>query len=105
MIEFRHQVLAAYHDELVPLPINLNSILLMTNHNYQLVNKLLNTYPNKQTITISQLVNCPDQQLSDLGQLIFANIYANYTQKMWHISANEIDKNVLNRLQINLNYQ
>lgn len=105
MIKFRHQVLAAYQNELIPLPINLNSILLMTNHNYQLVNKLLSTYSNKQTITISQLVNCPDKQLSDLGQLIFANIYANYTQKMWHISANEIDKNVLNRLQINLNYQ
>lgn len=105
MIEFRHQVLASYQNELIPLPINLNSILLMTNHNYALVNKLLNTYPNTKAITINQLVNCADVQLSKLGQLIFQNIYANYTQKMWHISANEIDKNVLNRLQINLNYQ
>ena len=105
MIEFRHQVLASYQNELIPLPINLNSILLMTNHNYALVNKLLSTYPNTKAITINQLVNCADVQLSKLGQLIFQNIYANYTQKMWHISANEIDKNVLNRLQINLNYQ
>ena len=104
MIEFCHQVLATYQNKLVPLPINLDSILLMSNHNEQLVTKLLQTYPNTNAITINQLVNCPDKELSELGQLIFNNIYANYTQKMWNISAKDIDKNVLNRLQINLNH-
>ena len=105
MIEFRHQVLASYQNELVPLPINLDSILLMTNHNEELINKLLATYPHTKTITINQLVNSNDEQLRTLGQLIFDNIYANYTQKMWNISAKDIDKNVLNRLQIHLNHQ
>ena len=82
MIEFRHQVLASYQNELVPLPINLDSILLMTNHNQELVNKLLQKYPNVNAITINQLINANDHQLRDLGQLIFDNIYANYTQKM-----------------------
>lgn len=82
MIEFHHQVLASYQNELVPLPINLDSILLMANHNEQLINKLLATYPHTKTITINQLVNSNDEQLRTLGQLIFDNIYANYTQKM-----------------------
>ena len=82
MIEFRHQVLASYQNELIPLPINLDSILLMTNHNEELINKLLATYPNTKSITINQLANSSDEELSRLGQLIFDNIYVNYTQKM-----------------------
>ena len=105
MVQFRHQVLAAYQDQLIPLPINLDSILLMTHQNEKLVDQLLHTFPNTKAITINQLINCNDQALQNLGQLIFDNIYANYTKKMWNISAKDIDKNVLNRLQINLNTQ
>lgn len=104
MVEFKHQVLASYQNELIPLPINLDSILLMTNHNQKLVDKLLQTYNNVNNITINQLVNAKETELRELGQLIFDNIYANYTQKMWNIKAQDIDKNVLNRLRINLNH-
>ena len=82
MVEFKHQVLVSYQNELIPLPINLDSILLMTNHNQKLVDKLLQTYNNVNNITINQLVNAKETELRELGQLIFDNIYANYTQKM-----------------------
>ena len=82
MVQFRHQVLAAYQDQLIPLPINLDSILLITHQNEKLVDQLLHTFPNTKAITINQLINCNDQALQNLGQLIFDNIYANYTKMM-----------------------
>ena len=47
-----------------------------------------------------QLLNNDDNNIKHLGELVYKNIYENYTMKMWDIAANKIDQNVLNRLKI-----
>lgn len=39
-----------------------------------------------------------------VADYIYKNVYENYTMKMWGISAEEIDPDILKRVKINLNY-
>lgn len=98
---FTHKVLVQYENEFIPFPINLNSIYDIT-HNDKIKHNLIKEFTGQKTVSIKQLLNSNDEEIKKLGNIIFKNIYENYTMKMWGISANEIDLNVLNRVKINL---
>ena len=96
---FTHQVLVKYEDKLIPLPINETSINAIS-HDKDLFSKLKEVYKNQKEVSILQLLNNNDNNIKHLGELVYKNIYENYTMKMWDIPANKIDQNVLNRLKI-----
>lgn len=96
---FTHQVLVKYEDKLIPLPINETSINAIS-HDKDLFSKLKEVYKNQKEVSILQLLNNNDNNIKYLGELVYKNIYENYTMKMWDIPANKIDQNVLNRLKV-----
>ncbi|MBO6072405.1 NAD(P)-binding protein [bacterium] len=78
---FTHQVLVKYEDKLIPLPINETSINAIS-HDKDLFSKLKEVYKNQKEVSILQLLNNDDNNIKHLGELVYKNIYENYTMKM-----------------------
>lgn len=98
---FTHKVLVDYKGELIPFPINLTAIYKIIG-NQNIKNELIDEFKAQKTVSIKQLLNSTNKDINKLGELIYKNIYENYTMKMWDIPADKIDLNVLNRVKINL---
>ena len=96
---FTHQVLVKYKNQLIPLPINETSIKAISSDK-NIFLKLKLAYKDNKEVSIKQLLNNSDESIKQLGELIYKNFYENYTIKMWDITADKIDLNVLNRLKI-----
>ncbi len=101
---FTHQVLVKYQDQEIIFPINFDSIYQITK-SQSIIEKLKKHFQKEEQVSIRQLMNVNDEEIKALADLIYKNIYENYTMKMWEISADKIDLNVLNRVKINLNHE
>ncbi len=91
-----------------PLPINFNSIKIIFGIKISkiIINKLKDKFPHQTDITLYELnKQINDKYLKLLYDFLFKNVYANYTSKMWGITIDKIDKNVINRIKIVLSYK
>lgn len=104
---FIHKVLVSVGNDLIEMPINLNSIKHLfpdyfDDFLYE-VNKL-NLY-DKQ-VSIAKLINSfSNKNNIEIVNYIYQNVFENYSTKMWGKPINQLDPKILERVKISLNYE
>ena len=104
--DYSHEVLADIHGKLIPVPFNLNSLYLVFEHSKakRLEEKLISVYGMEKRVTISELRGQTDNELLELADFIYRNIFLYYTQKQWGIAPEKIDPSVTARVPILISY-
>lgn len=100
--DYSHEVLADIHGKLIPVPFNLNSLYMAFDKDKasRLEKKLVTAYGMEQRVTISELRSQTDDELLELANYIYSNIFLYYTQKQWGVAPEDIDPSVTARVPI-----
>ena len=103
---YEHRVLGKIDGQLVPIPFNFSSIeKLFPEEKADIIKRrLVDVFPDRQEISVLELLNISDAIIKELGQYIFEKVFVNYTAKQWGISIKQVDKSVINRVPVVLGY-
>ena len=90
----------------VQLPFNFTSVqqLIGAEKAESLLAKLREAFYGRDRVPILELVDHADPDISGYGTLLFEKAYRTYTSKMWGIQPEQIDKYVLERVPMAMNY-
>lgn len=90
---------------MIPLPLNLESIrMIIGEKNFPEVYKSLTKFFHKDEVLLGDLVSCENDEIRNLGQLIYDKVYLGYNLKMWGKRPEEINSTILQRMPIRMNY-
>jgi UDP-galactopyranose mutase len=98
---YEHRVLASVDGQLVPIPINLDTINKLYGLNltaFQLKEFLESVAEPKEYIRTSE-----DVVVSKVGRELYEKFFRNYTRKQWGIDPSELDKSVTARVPTRTN--
>ena len=98
---YQHRVLASVDGQLLPLPINLDTI----NHLYGLnLNAFeLKDFFQKVAEPREKIVTSEDVVVSKVGRELYEKFFRNYTRKQWDLDPSELDASVTSRVPIRYN--
>lgn len=104
--EFRHEVVANVHGQLMPVPFNLHTLKAAYGEEraHELEEKLIRIYGMGTKVPILDLMNHEDADLQMIGKFVYDNIYVYYTMKQWGKKPEEIDSAVTARVPVNISY-
>ncbi|WP_040658611.1 UDP-galactopyranose mutase [Oscillibacter ruminantium] len=90
----------------VRLPFNFQTMqeLLGPEKAEPLLAKMRESFAGRDRVPILELVDHPDPQVREYGGLLFEKAYRTYTSKMWGLPPEKIDKYVLDRVPMAMNY-
>lgn len=102
MDNYQHEVLANVHGELMPVPFNKNSIIQAFGQDKGkcYVNKLIEKFGDEKKVTITELRSCEDEELSEIADYVYSNVFLYYTQKQWGLTPDEVDPSVVARVPV-----
>lgn len=91
--DYQHRVVANVHGTLMPVPFNLDSLMLAFGAEKAAVleRKLVETYGMEKKVTILELRQNPDPELAALADYVYENVFVHYTMKQWGQRPEEID--------------
>ncbi|MEP0888582.1 MULTISPECIES: UDP-galactopyranose mutase [unclassified Leptolyngbya] len=98
---YEHRVLASVDGQLVPIPINLDTINKLYGLNltsFQLTEFFASVAEPKDYIRTSE-----DVVVSKVGRELYEKFFRNYTRKQWDIDPSELDKSVTARVPTRTN--
>lgn len=98
---YEHRVLASVDGQLVPIPINLDTINKLYGLNltaFQLTEFFASVAEPKDYIRTSE-----DVVVSKVGRELYEKFFRNYTRKQWGIDPSELDKSVTARVPTRTN--
>jgi UDP-galactopyranose mutase len=98
---YEHRVLASVDGQLVPIPINLDTINKLYGLNltsFQLEEFLATVAEKKEYIRTSE-----DVVVSKVGRELYEKFFRNYTRKQWDMDPSELDKSVTARVPTRTN--
>ncbi|KPU44744.1 UDP-galactopyranose mutase [Oxobacter pfennigii] len=100
--DYSHEVLANVYGRLIPVPFNLNSLYMTFEpHKAKKVEeKLIFTFGLNKKVTIGELKAQTDDDLVELADYVYKNIFLYYTQKQWGTSPEHVDPSVTARVPI-----
>ncbi|WP_133271683.1 UDP-galactopyranose mutase [Hymenobacter radiodurans] len=98
---YEHRVLASVDGQLVPMPINLDTI-------NKLYGLSLNSFEVEQFLeslaeTIPVIKTSEDVVVSKVGRELYEKFFKNYTRKQWGMDPSELDKSVTSRVPTRTN--
>jgi UDP-galactopyranose mutase len=98
---YQHRVLASVDGQLLPLPINLDTI----NRLYGLhLNAFeLKEFFQKVAEPREKIVTSEDVVVSKVGRELYEKFFRNYTRKQWDLDPSELDASVTSRVPIRYN--
>ena len=98
---YEHKVLASVDGQLVPIPINLNTIneLYGLNLNSSQVEEFFASKAEK----ITQVKTSEDVVVSKVGRELYEKFFKNYTKKQWDLDPSELDASVTARVPTRVN--
>lgn len=90
----------------VRLPFNFKTLqqLIGPKKSESLLAKMRETFIGRDRVPILELVNHEDEDIREYGNLLFDKAYRTYTAKQWGLKPEEIDKYVLDRVPMAMNY-
>lgn len=90
----------------VRLPFNFRTVqqLVGANQSQNLLAKLRGSFQGRDRVPILELVEHTDSDIRTYGVLLFEKAYRTYISKMWGIQPERIDKYVLERVPMAMNY-
>lgn len=98
---YEHRVLASVDGQLLPIPINLDTINKLYGLNltaFQVMEFLASVAEPKDQIRTSE-----DVVVSKVGRELYEKFFRNYTRKQWGIDPSELDKSVTARVPTRTN--
>ncbi|MBR0462275.1 MAG: UDP-galactopyranose mutase [Erysipelotrichaceae bacterium] len=103
---YRHRVLGHLKDKIVPIPFNFRSIdeCFDKEKAEKLKALLISEYGENKKIPIMELLKNEDEDVKELADFIFENVFKYYTMKQWGLEAHEIDAAVTARVPVNTSY-
>ena len=105
--DYHHQALAETSHGLVNFPVNLNTIdeLFESDFAKDFSERLLNKFHEGGKISVADLQNDEDEVLRRGAEILYEELFKNYTMKQWGMSVDEVDPSVIARVPIYLNRQ
>lgn len=90
----------------VRLPFNFQTVqeLVGAEKSESLLAKLREVFAGRDRVPILELIDHLDSEIHTYGTLLFEKAYRTYTSKMWGLQPEQIDKYVLNRVPMAMNY-
>lgn len=99
--QYQHRVLASVDGQLVPLPINLDTINRLYGLNLSAFE--LKDFFQKIAEPRDKIVTSEDVVVSKVGRELYEKFFRNYTRKQWDLDPSELDASVTSRVPIRYN--
>lgn len=94
--DYDHQVLVKVKNQLLNLPINLNTINQFFHQKLKNAEEM-RTFLAKKTKKLKNVNNSEDYVLSQVGSELYEAIFQNYSLKQWALDPSELDSAVIKR--------
>ena len=100
--DYQHEVLADWYGTYLPVPFNKNSMEIAFGEERaaHLTQKLIDTFGDERKVTITELREQDDPELSEIADFVYRNVFLYYTQKQWGLTPEEVDPSVTARVPV-----
>jgi UDP-galactopyranose mutase len=98
---YQHRVLAAVDGQLLPIPINLNTVNRMYGTDY--TSFQLEEFFKSIAEPVPQVRTSEDVIVSKVGRELYEKFFRNYTRKQWDLDPSELDASVTARVPVRTN--
>lgn len=98
---YEHKVLASVDGQLVPLPINLNTINKL--YGLNLSSDEVDDFFKSKAEPVSTIRTSEDVVVSKVGRELYEKFFRGYTRKMWDMDPSELDASVAARIPTRTN--
>ncbi len=98
---YEHRVLASVDGQLVPMPINLNTINQL--YSLNLSSHELEAFFKLRAEKLSRIVTSEDVVVSKVGRELYEKFFRGYTRKHWDLDPSELDASVSARVPTRTN--
>ena len=100
--DYQHEVLADWYGTYLPVPFNKNSMEIAFGEEKaaRLTEKLIDTFGDERKVTITELREQDDPELSEIADFVYKNVFLYYTQKQWGLTPEEVDPSVTARVPV-----
>lgn len=101
---YRHKVLAEIDGEYMPVPFNLNSMVIAFGFRKaeQMKKALLEKYGEGNNVSITELRAAEEPLLRELAEFVYENVFKYYTVKQWGVKPEDIDPSVTARVPVRI---
>jgi UDP-galactopyranose mutase len=99
--QYQHRVLASVDGQLLPLPINLDTINRLYGLNLSAFE--LKDFFQKVAEPREKIATSEDVVISKVGRELYEKFFKNYTRKQWDLDPSELDASVTSRVPIRYN--
>ena len=103
---FGHEVVAKVGEELIPVPFNLNTLHMVYDKEKadRLEQKLIAEYGEGSRVPIMKLRENEDEDVREIAQYVYENIFLKYTMKQWGQKPEDINPEVTGRVPVLISY-
>ena len=103
---FGHKVVAKVGEELIPVPFNLNTLHMVYDEEKakRLEQKLVAEYGEGSRVPIMKLRENEDEDVREIAQYVYENVFLRYTMKQWGQKPEEISPEVTGRVPVLVSY-
>lgn len=98
---YEHKVLASVDGQLVPIPINLNTINEL--YGLNLCSEDVENFFAKRAEKVDRIRTSEDVVVSKVGRELYEKFFRGYTRKMWDLDPSELDASVTARVPTRTN--
>jgi UDP-galactopyranose mutase len=98
---YEHKVLASVDGQLVPIPINLNTINRL--YGLNLSSSDVEDFFEKRAEKVDRVKTSEDVVVSKVGRELYEKFFRGYTRKMWDLDPSELDASVTARVPTRIN--
>ncbi len=100
--EYEHVVQADWYGTYLPVPFNKNSMEIAFGKKKaaRLTAKLIDTFGDERKVTITELRDQDDPDLSEIADFVYKNVFLYYTLKQWGLTPEELDPSVTGRVPV-----
>jgi len=98
---YEHKVLASVDGQLVPIPINQNTINKL--YGLNLSSSEVEEFMNSKAEPLSRIKTSEDVVVSKVGRELYEKFFRGYTRKMWDLDPSELDASVTARVPTRTN--
>lgn len=100
--DFGHEVVANVYGKLIPIPFNLNTLHMVYEKEEadRLEGKLIAEYGEGSRVPIMKLRENPDEDIRQIAEYVYENVFLRYTMKQWGQKPEEISPEVTGRVPV-----
>jgi UDP-galactopyranose mutase len=98
---YEHRVLASVDGQLVPMPINLDTINKLYGLNLTAFD--VDNFFKSVAEEVAEVRTSEDVVVSKVGRELYEKFFRNYTRKQWGMDPSELDKSVTSRVPVRTN--